>query len=70
MNQMDGLEQLDAKLIEINRIANLQANYDKTLLLLRALKSGQIEIDDFSMTEDGWNLSPKPLSFPMTIEEA
>jgi hypothetical protein len=54
------LEQLSARLdAEHSRsakLANLQLDYDKTLILLRALKLGEITVKDFEMVGDGWKL--------------
>lgn len=36
------------------------ANYAKTLALLRALKSGEIALDNVVLTADGWNVSKVP----------
>lgn len=55
------MNELNAKLLEFNRVANIQANYEKTLMLLAALKSGEVTVSDFELIPGGWNLiQPKP----------
>lgn len=42
----------------------VKADYQKTLALLRALKAGQVSLDQVTLTENGWNL------VQVTVEEA
>jgi len=44
------------QIVELHRVREMESNYAKTLLLLRLLKSGEVTIDDFSITENGWTL--------------
>lgn len=44
------------RLAAINKQANLQADYEKTLELLRSLKSGEVHLDQVQMLADGWRL--------------
>ena len=49
------------KVIELHRQRELQANYDKTLLLLKMLKDSEVTVDDFQLVDGGWNLIiPEP----------
>jgi hypothetical protein len=51
---------VDELLAEINRIHELaaaQANYNKTLALLRALKAGTVALDRVRLTPDGWQVA-------------
>lgn len=41
-----------------NRVHSLQADNEKTVELLRSLKSGAVSIDDITMTDDGWSYNP------------
>ncbi len=58
------MDALNNKLFELTRIANLQCNYDKTLLLLAALKDGSIELDHIELIPGGWNLTSTPAFVP------
>jgi len=51
---------MDQLLAEINRIHELavaQANYGKTLALLRALKAGAVGLESVALTPDGWTVT-------------
>lgn len=54
---MDGLLR---ELNEINRLHQLQADYAKTLALLRALKAGAVTLDNVTLTSDGWQVAEIP----------
>jgi hypothetical protein len=40
----------------INRLHQAQADYEKTLALVRALKEGSVKLDSVQMTADGWQI--------------
>lgn len=42
------------------QLAQVQADYGKTLVLLAALKAGEITLDEVSLTEGGWTLVDPP----------
>ena len=42
---------------EINALNMLRNDYQKTLLLLRALKAGSITLDQVLLIADGWRLT-------------
>lgn len=57
----------DEKCNAINRQHQLQADYEKTLALLHALKAGEVTLDQVTMRADGWlfnALPPSPLTPP------
>lgn len=58
------MDELNQKILQIGQIHELQSNYEKTLLLLSAIKSGQIDIEDFVLTEGGWQLRMPPAFVP------
>ena len=59
---MNPLQELNNKLIQMSQLTEAQSNYQKSLMLLSALKSGQITLDDFEMTNGGWQLRiPAPV---------
>lgn len=41
-------------------LRNAQLNYEKTMILLRALKQGEMSLDDIALTGDGWTLITRP----------
>jgi len=45
------------RLAEMDQLAMVQLNYQKTLALLAAMKAGQVDIDDVTLTEGGWTVS-------------
>ena len=49
----DLLQELNA----IQPVSELQCDYRKTLVLLRALKAGTVSLDVVTMTEDGWTIA-------------
>ena len=55
------MDELNQRVLEVGRIHELQGNYEKTLLLLSALKSGSVGLDEFAMVSGGWFLIPKPV---------
>ena len=50
------MQSLVAKLSEVQAVSNLRADYQKTLLLLAALKSGEVTLEQFEIVETGWKL--------------
>jgi hypothetical protein len=48
------------RLDEMHRSATTQLDYAKTLELLRALKSGQLSIENVAVNETGWNVVEPP----------
>lgn len=52
------------ELAAINRQHNLQADYEKTLALLRALKACEVQLDQVTMLPDGWRLQGQPSEEP------
>ena len=59
------------KLNEIARQHSLAADYAKTLELLRALKAGEVTIDQVTLTDNGWNVvaSAEPLAPSLKLPE-
>lgn len=55
----------------MSQLTEAQSNYQKSLMLLSALKSGQITLDDFEMINGGWQLRiPTPVQpAPQVIVE-
>ena len=51
------MDELLRELNEINAVANLRADYAKTLALVRALKSGDVKLDEVMLTADGWQVA-------------
>ena len=51
---------MDELLQEINAIqpvSELQCDYAKTIVLLRALKAGTVTLDNVTMIENGWTVA-------------
>lgn len=73
---MSSVRDLNQRLLDSDRANAVQRNYEKTLMLLVALKAGQVTVNDFVMTADGgWQLvmeqpvadslpEPDPLPLP------
>lgn len=43
-----------------DRLHRAEANYEKTLALLAALKSGEVSLQEVRLIQDGWQIAPKP----------
>jgi hypothetical protein len=44
----------------IDRAHSAESNYEKTLTLVRALKSGEVTLDCVTLTDDGWQVRAAP----------
>ena len=53
------MEALLQELKQIDAQAALQADYQKTLALLRAIKAGDISLDNVTMTDNGWTVEDR-----------
>lgn len=42
------------RIVAVKPLTPLEADYQKTMILLAALKSGEITIDDFYLVPNGW----------------
>jgi ribosomal protein L12E/L44/L45/RPP1/RPP2 len=51
------VDELLREINEINAVANLRADYSKTMALLRALKAGRVSLDDVTLEGDGWQVT-------------
>ena len=51
------MDSLLRELASIDSVSTLQADYRKTLALLRALKAGSISLDNVTMTDTGWTVA-------------
>jgi hypothetical protein len=62
------MDELLQEMAEIDAVAAIRRDYQKTLALLRALKAGTIGVDDITMLPDGWRLveRPPPAAEPKT----
>jgi hypothetical protein len=55
------MTKFDETCSEISRRHQLQADYEKTIALLHALKAGEVALDQVTMTPDGgWNFNAAP----------
>ena len=59
------MDELLREINEINAVANLRADYSKTLALLRALKAGRVALGQVTLLDDGWQLAA---SEPVDVE--
>lgn len=61
------LQQLSA----MDQAAQHKLNYEKTLVLLAAMKAGQVQLDEVQLVEGGWMMSEAKLpdDTPDTPEE-
>ena len=50
------MDELNRQVLDVDARHQVQANYEKTLLLLAALKSGAISLDQFNLVPGGWQL--------------
>ena len=58
---------LTAELQQIERLHNAEANFLKTLALLRALKTGEVSLDCIAVGDARWDLqqpAPTPAAVP------
>ena len=55
------------RLSEMDQLAMVQLNYEKTLALLAAMKAGQVGIEDVVLTEGGWTVSSQPTEAPPEV---
>jgi hypothetical protein len=44
-------------LSEMDRAAQVKLDYDKTLALLVALKTGAVQLEDVTLTDGGWSVT-------------
>ena len=51
------MDELLREMNEINAVANLRADYAKTLALLRALKGGRVFLEQVALAADGWQIN-------------
>ena len=51
------MDELLREINEINAVANLRADYAKTMALLRALKSGRVSLESVTLTANGWQVA-------------
>ena len=69
MKNLDNMTILE-KLNEIDRMQQLQADWNKSLVLIRALKAGEVTLDEVTLTENGWEVTPqKAIDIPPVIAE-
>jgi len=62
------MQQLLAKLHQVNNYHTMAATYENTLTLLHALKDGTISLDNVVLSAGGWQLKPDepaPVSEPI-----
>jgi hypothetical protein len=50
------MDELLRQLNEAQAVHNLRADYQKTLILLAALKAGKIQLEQVALMGDGWRL--------------
>lgn len=62
------MEELVRKLNAEQVRHNLMCDYAKTLHLLRALKAGEVALDNVAMVGDGWSLAEIPVPSPTPTE--
>ena len=53
----------------VDRFHKAQSDYEKTLTLLRALKSGEVNLDCVTMTDDGWQVRSPAAESDQTRED-
>lgn len=67
------MDELLKTLEAMNALANAELNYKKTVALLRALKAGQVMLDQVTLTDDGWQVTqavpPGAIPVPEPEEE-
>ena len=63
------MDELLREINEINAVANLRADYTKTMALLRALKTGRVSLDDVTLEGDGWSVSATPVPGVIPVDE-
>jgi hypothetical protein len=56
------VDEFQRQLTELHNLNTLRSDYQKTLLLLGALKAGIIGLDFITLTESGWQLTPPEVS--------
>lgn len=62
---MTTLEQVNL----IGQFHQSQANYEKSLAVLTALKNYEISLQEIELVEGGWKIVPKPVEVPQPIAE-
>jgi len=69
------VDEFKRQLTEMHNLNTLRSDYQKTLLLLRAIKAGTVSMDQFTLTDAGWQIvepeivSDQPASIPMASAE-
>ena len=58
------LKQLQA----IQQAHQSAADFQKSLLLLRALKDGRVGLDQITVADDGWTVSAEPAALPAVLD--
>lgn len=64
------MDEFKRLLADIHQRHQVAADYQKTLALLRALKSGAVSIDQIAMTADGWQVLDVQIEAPPAEEPA
>lgn len=65
---MDELQKLSLQLADVDKRLTLQADYEKTLLLLAAVKANKVFIDEFELVPGGWRLvAPGQVTFNVDV---
>ena len=54
------MNRLLKELSDMDALAVANLNYAKSLALLRALQAGEIQLDQVTMTSDGWTVTAAP----------
>ena len=62
------MDELLREINEINAVANLRADYSKTMALLRALKAGKVSLEDVVLDGNGWSVTMKPVESAVPVE--
>lgn len=60
------MERLVRELNQIKRIHDTQADYEKSLVLLGALKTGEVSLDQVTLVENGWTVN-EPVRRPQAV---
>ena len=57
------------ELNEMDQLAQFKLNYEKTLALLRAMKAGEVDIDQVTMLDDGWQIGNALPPLDLSVEQ-
>lgn len=63
------MDELLKELNDINALAQIRADYAKTLVLLRVLKEGRVSLDDVTLVDGGWTVSAKPVEGAIKVAD-